>query len=102
MDKDNLLKLSTQTWGPTMQIAIAIEEMSELTKELCKYFRNGDDEHIPEEIADCKIVLRQLELIFECEKKVDAWEKHKLERLKGRINAHVGEDAQKQEDEQND
>lgn len=89
MDKDDLLILAVRTWGPQTQIVIAIEEMSELTKELCKDFRNGDDEHIAEEIADCKIVLRQLELIFECEKKVDAWEKYKLERLEDRINAHV-------------
>lgn len=94
MDEDNLLILAVQTWGPQMQTVIAIEEMSELTKELCKYFRNGDGEHIAEEIADCKIVLRQLELIFECEKKVDAWEKHKLERLEDRINAYVGKEAQ--------
>ena len=48
------------------QINICIEEMSELTKELCKYMRgNSNKEHILEEIADVHITLMQMLLLFE-------------------------------------
>lgn len=75
---------------------MAIEEMSELTKELCKTFRC---EHgmsnlgsIMEEIADCKIMLRQIELIFG---DAGAWERVKLERLDRRLKEKEGTDGQK-------
>ena len=66
---------------------MAIEEMSELTKELCKVFRSLEKianlENIREEIADCKIMLRQMEIIFG---DVDDWEQMKIERLEKILN----------------
>lgn len=59
---------------------MAIEEMSELTKELTKAIRGQEyKEAIAEEIADVRIMLEQLELIFDCKKNVNAWKNEKLE-----------------------
>ena len=69
--KDYLLFL--ETWGEDAQIMMAIEEMSELTKELCKYLRykhwhedklQGVKDNIEEETADVLNCVEQLELIF--------------------------------------
>ena len=68
------------------QMAMAVEEMSELTKELCKYRRGRNNvESIAEEIADVQIMLRQLVILFDCKETVDKYRQYKLERLAGRI-----------------
>ena len=47
------------------QINVCIEEMSELTKALCKHIRgNTDIENIKEEIADVHIMLMQMLMLF--------------------------------------
>lgn len=52
-------------YGERNQIIVAIEELSELQKELCKYLRGeGNTAHIAEEMADVQIMLDQLDLIF--------------------------------------
>lgn len=54
--------------GTTNQIIKAIEEMSELTKELCKFIARGekiDYKNIIDEIADVKIIVEQLETHFD-------------------------------------
>ena len=53
------------TYGVDMQLNVAIEEFSELIKEICKCKRGNDNrENIIEEMADCYIMLEQLEIIF--------------------------------------
>lgn len=60
------------TWGVKMQSVMAIEEMSELTKALCKYRRcceiTGDKEkalnNLKEEIADVLNMAEELELVY--------------------------------------
>ena len=55
----------------TKQVIVAIEELSELQKELCKMLRNGNAdniEHIKEEIADVSIMLDQLVYYFKIDK----------------------------------
>jgi len=48
-------------YGLTMQMTVALEEMSELQKEITKYLRGkGSKEHLTEEIADVRIMLAQL------------------------------------------
>ena len=52
------------------QINICIEEMSELTKALCKHNRGKTDiENIKEEIADVHIMLMQMLMLFEIDEK---------------------------------
>lgn len=68
------------------QINICIEEMSELTKELCKYKRGRKNrEQLAEEIADVKITLAQMQMLFDCTDEVQEWIAKKLRRLEGRL-----------------
>lgn len=56
---------------PEKQIIVAMEELSELIKELAKYMRgNGNEENIQEEVCDCIIMIDQLRLMF----KLDAYD----------------------------
>lgn len=72
-------------YGKSYQVTKAIEELSELQKELCKYLLNHNDaamlSKISEEIADCKIMIEQLELMFSISKLVDHYRKEKLKRI---------------------
>ena len=57
-DEPYVLEKAIETFGPEHQQLVAIEEMSELQKELCKRYRGFENhEHIAEEIADVEIVL---------------------------------------------
>lgn len=85
MTKQQILQTAIDTYGSDAQMLMAIEEMSELTKAICKYFRSNDSratESIIEEMADVKIMLAQLEIMFGSPTAV---EKEKLERLAGRL-----------------
>lgn len=54
-----------EKWGVDSQLNMAIEEMSELTKALCKFFRGEEDiDNIHEEIIDVEIMIEQLKRIF--------------------------------------
>lgn len=60
------LKKAIETYGKDMQLTVAVEELSELIKEICKHKRGADNrEAIIEEVADCYIMLDQIRIIFE-------------------------------------
>lgn len=81
-----ILKEAISRYGDDMQITVAIEELSELTKELCKYKRGeGKKLNIAEEMADVRIMLDQLEIIFDNSEDVQDWYKYKVNRLKSRM-----------------
>lgn len=68
-------------YGKEHQVLIAIEEMSELTKELCKYFRRYDrKKEIIEEVADAQIMIEQLIELFGINNEVDRMVDYKLNR----------------------
>lgn len=73
----------------TKQVIVAIEELSELQKELCKMLRNGNAdniEHIKEEIADVSIMLDQLVYYFKIDKEdLLKIQTEKLNRTKERL-----------------
>lgn len=70
-----------EKFGAKNQIIVAIEELSELQKELCKYLRDKTNiRNISEEIADVEIMLEQLKLIFENETPVSIEKEYKLVR----------------------
>lgn len=94
-------------YGTQPQIDMCIEEMSELTKALLKYRRkfalvsgenvnptNGDTDlfkaraDIIDELADVRIMCRQMELLFqaedEVEKRIDFKVDRQLKRLEGK------------------
>lgn len=53
------------SYGERNQLIVAIEELSECQKELCKILRgNGNMDHLAEEIADATICLEQMRFIF--------------------------------------
>lgn len=69
------------------QLVVAIEELSELQKEITKHLRNETNiNHISEEIADVEIMLEQLKIYFGCYNKVKEWKELKLFRLEEMVN----------------
>lgn len=78
-----------ETYGADLQKQVAIEEMAELTKEICKDFRGkGNREHILEEIVDVSIMLEQLQIMYDISSSemlsaVESKVKRLEERLKG-------------------
>lgn len=85
-DGDEICRAALETFGERAQMGMAVEEMSELVKELCKRLRGRDNlEAIAEEIADVQIMLRQLVILFDCKEVVDKYRRYKLERLARRV-----------------
>ena len=75
-------------WGIPAQLQMVIEEMSELTKELCKNFRGANNlDKIADECADVTIMLEQLRLIFNLNEEVCRHMDQKVARLKERLQA---------------
>lgn len=69
-------------FGDSAQPVVAIEELSELIKEITKCFRNkGNIDHLAEEVADVEIMVEQVKLIFNVQDKVEAARQIKLQRL---------------------
>lgn len=68
--------------GDSAQLVVAIEELSELIKEITKCLRNkGNIDHLAEEVADVEIMVEQVKLIFNVQDKVEAARQIKLQRL---------------------
>jgi NTP pyrophosphatase (non-canonical NTP hydrolase) len=84
-EQKEIIAQIVKKYGDEKQIEQAIEEMSELIQALCKHKR-GRPHNITEEIADVKIMLQQLELIFPITE-IKYWEELKLNRMKLRISA---------------
>jgi predicted DNA-binding protein len=87
------LEKAIETYGKDMQLNVAVEEFSELIKEICKYKRGRNNiENIVEEMADCYIMLEQMKMIFGLGSTVisDAMDK-KIKRLKSRLADHPTE-----------
>lgn len=82
MNKD-LLKTVIAQNGSILQMIIAMEEMSELTKELSKSIRGFNNrDAVLEEVADVYIMLMQIEIIHGIEmNELVAMIEKKLERL---------------------
>lgn len=80
---EELYKSLIEKNGSDAQLTVAIEELSELAKELCKYKRYGNNiDHIAEEVADVEIMLEQLKYIFGFSDSVEQWKKGKLIKLR--------------------
>ncbi|MDR3125555.1 MAG: hypothetical protein LBU20_00555 [Candidatus Nomurabacteria bacterium] len=95
VERENILRQFVAKWGEDAEIKMAIEEMAELTKELCKSWRGKtksspgaieeNRQHIREEIADVLITVGNLKMIFgakEIEEVVDAKLRRGLVQLK--------------------
>lgn len=79
---DDSQKIAIEMYGKEHQTMIAIEEMSELTKEISKEYRGEENiDKITEEIADVYICLEQLQMIYEIEDEdLDEMIQKKMER----------------------
>lgn len=85
--KNSVYNRAIKKWGVPIQIVVAIEELSELQKELTKELRYCEKlDTIAEEMADVEIVLEQLKIIFNNKKVVESYKKHKIKRLEKLIN----------------
>lgn len=83
----NVLEKAIEVYGADLQKQVAIEEMSELIKEICKDFRGKGNKHfIIEEIADVQIMLQQLLIIYGISTvELSIATKLKLDRLEKRL-----------------
>ena len=82
----DLYQLAIDKWGAKAQLTVAIEELSELIKEICKINRGmGTIHNLAEEVADVEIMCEQLRYIFEIDSVVDEWKESKLTRLANRL-----------------
>lgn len=88
----SIIEKAIEIYGKDMQLNVAIEELSELIKEICKSKRGSNNRvNIIEEMADCYIMLEQIEIIFgvkgfELNAMIDA----KLLRLENRLAERNG------------
>lgn len=82
-----------QMKGVEHQLDRAIEEMSELTKEICKAKRGYDNrDKIVEEFADVMVCLEQLEIIFSIkEEEIRDGMHYKVFRLDERLRNNIKE-----------
>lgn len=92
----NLLSEAISGNGNRNQLIVAIEELSELQKELTKCLRGQSDKiSVSEEMADVIIMLHQLGIIFGNDSLVNTFIEEKQERLRHRLNGDCYVDAQK-------
>lgn len=93
----NFYKKCIDVWGEDAQIKMCIEEMSELTKELCKNWRKAKRntpeqiDHICEEIADVQNMIDQMQLVFG-EKKVEEYRQMKKTRTEKKLDEESNND----------
>ena len=91
ISKEELYKIVVNRYGITMQLIVAIEECSELTKELTKILRGVMSKNknvirpVTEEIADVLIMCEQLQYIFDNRMFVQSEMSKKLIRLRDRL-----------------
>ncbi len=85
--ENRILMAAIKTYGNDAQKKMALEEMSELQKEICKNWRGKDNyDEIAEEIADVEIMLDQLKMIYGIsERQVLKFRNDKVIRLKERL-----------------
>lgn len=69
-------------YGEETQLVVALEELSECQKEICKFLRGyGNAGHLAEEVADAMICLEQVVYIFGIREMVDIQMDRKVARL---------------------
>lgn len=83
----NVYAEAIATFGKEVQLIVALEELSEAQKEICKALR-GDirADNLAEEVADATIVLEQVRQIFGINDQVCSQMDAKILRLRRRID----------------
>ena len=89
--REAVFERAFQRFGEETQIVVAIEEMTECQKELCKFLRGiGNAGALAEEIADSMIVLEEMIWFFGLEEMVRIQKAGKMKRLESRIEGGDG------------
>ena len=85
-DRKKVYQAALNKWGVDLQTMMAVEEMSELTKEICKIKRGKMDlDALADEIADVTIMLEQLREIYGLNDAVCDHMDAKILRLQSRV-----------------
>ena len=85
-DRKKVYQDALRKWGTDLQTMMAVEEMSELTKEICKIKRGKMDlDSLADEIADVTIMLEQLRMIYGLNDAVCDHMDAKILRLQSRV-----------------
>lgn len=75
------------TYGACAQLVVALEELSEVQKEICKAMRGKTNIlHMVEEVADATIMLEQVRQIFCINEEVCKAMDHKMVRLQHKVH----------------
>lgn len=87
-DRNQIYDRAIAKWGEAHQIMKCVEEMSELTKEICKSSAGAKNSfHMAEEIADVQITMEQLTKIFGLDELVKHHRDMKISMLEKRIES---------------
>lgn len=88
VDLKTLYARAARDWHKDPQMLQAVEEMSELIKEIMKNVNRKKDntEQLAEETADVEIILGQLKYCCGIEDKVEDYKKAKLEKISRRLD----------------
>lgn len=86
-DEIEIMRSAIRKNGRPMQTVVAIEEMSELQKELSKFIRGkGNRDNLIEEVADVLVMITQIQLMYHIpDDEVERIMHLKLNRLKERM-----------------
>ena len=85
-DRKRVYELALKKNGIDIQTTVAIEEMLEIGKEVCKMKRGKlDREHMAEEIADATIMLEQMCQMLNINDSVESWMDYKVAALKRKV-----------------
>lgn len=87
-DRKKVYVQAVEQWGVEAQLVVALEELNECGKELCKVLRGkGNMVHLAEEVADATIMLEQIRIMFDINDHVQQQMDRKILRLEQRIQA---------------
>ena len=85
-ERERVYRDALKLYGQDAQETVAIEEMSEVIKEVCKLRRGkGSRGKLAEEIADATIMLEQLRMIYDVNAEVCQFMDQKICRLEKNI-----------------
>lgn len=92
MSGQDICRAAVERWGAEAQTRMAAEEMAELVIELCRQLRGRSSQAaIAEEIADVRIMLDQMELLYDCVGEAAQIKRRKLARLAQRLEREGGD-----------
>jgi len=87
-EREKIYQEAIEVNGAEVQLIVALEELSEAQKEICKILRGqGSRDHLAEEVADATIVLEQVRLLLNINALTCQKMDEKMARLQRRINA---------------